>query len=219
MTDARGILFDMDGLLLDTERLALETFVALTVPGFLTSAEAEGHFMDLIGSSSVQTRARVAEILPSDADHDRFHTDWNVAFHARTAEGIPLKPGAREVVEDLAARGRVMAIVTSSKTETARRHLGHVGLLQHFVAVIGGDAVANNKPHPEPYETGAAAIGRMPADCVAFEDSDTGIAAAMAAGCDGWQVPDLRPPGRSLPDLGQNRAATLTDAARGAGLL
>lgn len=216
MTDERGLLFDMDGLLLDTERVACDTFVDQT-SAWLARDVAEAAVLAMVGSSGKQTQAAVEALLPAHVNFEDFNTAWHKAFHARLESHIPLKPGAAEVVLGLARRGRKMAVVTSSRTANARRHLEQAGLLVAFQMVIGGDAVERNKPDPEPYLKGAAAIGLAPEMCVAFEDSDKGTAAAMAAGCATWQIPDLRP-SAPLPDLGQNTAASLKEAADAAGL-
>ncbi|NNE81901.1 MAG: HAD family phosphatase [Silicimonas sp.] len=206
----------MDGLLLDTERVALRAFQDVVAPFGMGAPEAEGLFLTLIGSSGGQTRARLAELFPDHAD--TVDSRWNACFADHLESGVPLRPGAFETVTRLARKGVAMAVVTSTGRDRARHHLDRVGLLPAFVDVIGGDSVTSNKPHPEPYLKGALAVARDPANCVAFEDSDTGTRAAVAAGCRVWQIPDLRPPGLALPDLGQAVATTLVEAVEAAGL-
>lgn len=219
MSDARGLLFDMDGLLLDTEKVAQSAFVEVTAPYGVAKAMAAELFLHLVGGTASQTRSLLVEALPKDIDHAILDKTWTEAFVARMAEGIPIKAGIVETLGGLATTGRPMAVVTSSKTDHALDHLDRAGLLQHFVTVIGGDGVTDNKPHPAPYLTGADAIGRDPADCVAFEDSDRGVTSAIAAGCTVWQVPDLRPKDQPFPSLGQNMAKSLPEAVTAAGLL
>ena len=218
MTDRRGVLFDMDGLLLDTERVSMETFVALVHPYGLTGPAAESFFLTLIGSSGAQTERAIAERLP-DVDITQLRKDWHAAFLEAIADDVPVMEGVRETIGALAAAGRDMAVVTSTETHHAREELRRAGLLDAFQDVIGGDAVSANKPDPAPYLKGASVLGRQPENCVAFEDSDRGVTSAVRAGCTVWQVPDLRPADVPLPDLGQSLAKSLSEAVRGAGLL
>jgi len=213
------LLFDMDGLLLDTERLAMQSFCELACDLGLALAVAETEFLTLIGSSGAHTRARLHHILPSGADIAGFDQDWSARFRDLISRGVPLRPHARETVHVLAGRGHEMAVVTSTSGGHARDQLQQAGLLGCFVAVVGGDEVSANKPDPAPYLAGAAALGADPAHCFAFEDSDKGVTSAHAAGCKVVQIPDLRPHNVALPDLGQLVAADLNEAVRMTGLL
>ena len=212
------LLFDMDGLLLDTERVAMQSFMELTDALGMAADTAEQVFLGLIGSSATQTRDRLAAILPAGVDADAFGGDWSARFRELVADGVPLRTHAEEVVAGLAKAGHAMAVVTSTKGHHAREQLEQAGLYQHFHHVIGGDEVAANKPDPAPYQAGAAALGVDARDCIAFEDSDMGVASAVAAGCRVFQIPDLRPVGKPLPKLGQTIAPDLREAVRLAGL-
>jgi beta-phosphoglucomutase-like phosphatase (HAD superfamily) len=117
-----------------------------------------------------------------------------------------------EVLTDLAGQGARMAVVTSTLGDRARHHLEVAGLLGHVEFVLGGDEVRATKPDPAPYLQAAERLGVNPNHSAAFEDSDRGIAAAVAAGCHAVQIPDLRPVDKPLPDLGQMVARTLAEA-------
>ena len=214
-----ALLFDMDGLLLDTERVAQAAFRSACKGLGIAPSEADAVFLTLVGSSGAVTRARVAEWLAPDVDLPAFHADWDREFSGLLATGVPRKPGVAVVIADLAAAGYPMAVVTSTRGDPARRHLSHAGLLAHFTHVTGGDEVSANKPDPAPYAETAVRLGVVPTACVAFEDSDRGIASAVAAGCRSVQIPDLRSPEVPLPDLGQHVAADLRAAVAHLGLL
>lgn len=218
MGDDRGLLFDMDGLLLDTERVAMETFCKLVAPFGMESDVAGPLFLTMVGSSARQTTQTIAAHFPK-LDIASFRGDWETAFLAEIANDVPLKSGVAETIARLAEAGRVMAVVTSTQTHHARMELERAGLLEAFVDVVGGDMVSANKPDPAPYLDGAALIGREPSSCVAFEDSDLGTTSAVRAGCTVWQIPDLRPADTPFPDLGQNFARSLPEAVAAAGLL
>ena len=219
MNTPDALLFDMDGLLLDSERVAFHSFLDVTGPRGIERAQAEPFFLTLVGTSTAITRQRVDEFLTSNHDRDVFAQDWSAAFKARLAKGVPLKPGVAEVLGELSDMGMCMAVVTSTYGDSARDHLDRAGIIHHFEHVTGGDEVSKNKPNPEPYLETAAKLGVNAADCAAFEDSDRGITAAVAAGCRAVQIPDLRPLDQPFPDLGQLMANDFRHAMELIGLI
>ena len=187
-------------------------------PRGVADAEARAAFLNFFGGNHASSAARLRDLLPN---HDALEAQaaWISAFEVRIAEGVPLKRGVFETVSSLHAAGMPMVVVTSSHRVHAEHNLGATGLLDFFSAIVPGDEVTHSKPDPEPYVTGAGLLGLSPSDCAAFEDSDAGITAAMAAGCRAVQVPDLRPPGKPFPALGQGHATTLREAVMSLGLL
>lgn len=208
----KGFLFDMDGLLLDTERLGLKLFAQICAELDIAPERSEPVFLSLIGGSKAVNSAKVAEFLHGRLDIDGFERAWVAGKATLLADAIPLRPYVREVITGLAAQGTRMVVVTSTVGAVARHELDQAGLLPHFHHVIAGDEVTANKPDPAPYLQGAAALGLDPKDCAAFEDSDTGITAAIRAGCMAVQIPDLRTPNTPLPNLGQRVARDLRHA-------
>jgi HAD superfamily hydrolase (TIGR01509 family) len=205
-------LFDMDGLLLDTERLAMRCFVEALEQFDMPRDISEPFGLTLIGTAAETTRAMLAEFLPPDISVQAVEDLWTEAFDAAIADGVPVKPGVAALLADLAGQGAKMAVVTSTTGERARHHLKQAGLLRHMAFVLGGDEVSATKPDPTPYLIAAEQLGVDPRNAAAFEDSDRGIEAAVAAGCHAVQVPDLRPSGAPLPDLGQMIVTTLAEA-------
>lgn len=212
-----ALFFDMDGLLLDTERTGSHAFREVTRPFGIAADVAEAFYLSLVGSSSAVTRERVTAFVPG-VDIDAFVEDWHLTVDRLMEREVPVKATVRETLRLLADGGRRLAVVTSTGGARAREHLERAGLLEHFETIVGGDEVAANKPHPAPYLTAAERLGVEPSRSAAFEDSDHGVAAAVAAGCVVVQIPDLRPEGRPLPDLGQHLADDLASAARLLGL-
>lgn len=208
----------MDGLLLDTEREFMESLVDLAVPMGFEEGAVRTFFAGLVGQSVAMTSAALRAFLPAHVDPVAFEADWRARNAERRAASVPLRPHVGRVVPALAQAGHRMAVVTSTKRAPALDHLERAGLLRHFEIVIGGDEVAANKPDPEPYLHAARTLGVDPAHCAAFEDSDLGTTAAVAAGCHTTQIPDLRPD-VPLPDLGQRLAPDLGAALHQLGLL
>jgi len=213
-----ALLFDMDGLLLDTEREFMEALVEIGVPLGFSRAELEAFFKTLVGTSAAVTGAKLAEFLPNDVDATAFEKKWRNANAARRSGPVPLRPHVADVLSSLAGAGYRMAVVTSTKRAPALEHLKHAGLLDYFELIVGGDEVSANKPDPMPYMQAAATLGVDPRRCAAFEDSDLGTRAAITAGCVTTQIPDLRPP-LPLPELGQHTARDLLGAVQNLQLL
>lgn len=205
-------IFDLDGTLLDTERLTIEAgaeaFAALGHEadlGFLTS---------LIGVSEADARVRLTERFDGVLDLAALDLAWGAASRRRHDAGIPLKPGAADLLALLGPLPR--AVATNSGTANARRKLAATGIAPHFAHVVGFDAVARPKPAPDVFVEAARLLGAPPASCVAFEDSATGAAAALAAGMTVIHVPDLH--AAEVPGV-HHRAETLLEGARAAGLI
>lgn len=207
-------LFDMDGLLLDSERVAMSSFLDTVVPKGVALAQAEPFFLTLVGTSAATTNAMLLEFLPAVLKPGEIIEEWRANFDAAVAADLPVKQGVADVLADLAGQGARMAVVTSTMGDRARHHLEVAGLRRHVEFVLGGDEVRATKPNPAPYLQAAERLGVDPRRCAAFEDSDRGIAAAVAAGCHAVQVPDLRPRGKPLPELGQMVAGTLAEAVQ-----
>lgn len=214
MTKFAAYLFDMDGLLLDSERVYQDVAVGLLRDMGFEAERANADFLTLVGTSGARALARITEIV-GDADKAiAFNEKMHSGVRDSLAAHVPLRPMVRETLDHLAGQGARMAVVTSTHGAPARHHLKTAGLLGYFESVTGGDEVSANKPDPAPYREAAAGLGVDPRACAAFEDSDPGIAAAIGAGCTGVQIPDLRPLDVALPQLGQHIAPDLWAAVQ-----
>ncbi len=207
-----AIVFDMDGLLLDTERIALATFEQ--------ACERRGLFVrrDIydrcIGTSAQGTREILSACVGEDA-YQALSVEWTKLYEARVlTQAVDVKQGAIELLELARRLGLPMALATSTATGLAKTKLRLAGLVGFFDAIIGGDAVGRPKPHPEPYLTAARALHRAPNECWAIEDSDNGVRAAVAAGLFVFQVPDLIQPAESVRVMGHRIVESLHDVAR-----
>ncbi len=208
----QAIVFDMDGLLLDTERIALATFEdACRAHGLKVERTV---YERCIGTSVQGTRDILGAALGYDI-YDRLSREWSGRYEARVlTQAVDVKDGALEILELTRALRVPIALATSTATELARTKLRLAGLLDFFAAVVGGDAVANPKPHPEPYLTAARALGFAPNQCWAIEDSDNGVRAAHAAGLFVFQIPDLVQPAADVRGIGHPVLGSLREVAR-----
>lgn len=181
-----GVLWDMDGTLVDTEPLwmAAETELVSSFGGVWTHENAMACVGKGLDDSSAIIQA--AGVRLSIDEITRWLTD-HVKAHLNPAT-MPWRAGARELLESLRAAGVPTALVTMSLHDMARHVADQLGF-EGFDAIIAGDDVAHPKPHPDPYLRGAAAIGIPIEDCVAFEDSNIGLASAVASGAVAVAIP------------------------------
>jgi len=205
----------MDGLLVDTEPLWFETeaevMARLGAPW--TTLDQE----QLLGGSMDNTvgylLARATRPAPP-ADVARWMTEGMLR---RAAEGrVMVRPGARELLAEVAAAGVPHALVTGSQRPFTEAVLASTGF--RFPVTVTGDDVMRTKPDPEPYLLAAKLLDADPEQCVALEDSPNGVASATAAGCHVVAVPSLLPippaPRRLIaPSLSRVGLATLRDLA------
>ena len=204
-----AVLLDMDGTLLDSEKVYFNSLVAaLNMRGYADDAVALCHAM--VGLPGPACEAMLL---------DRYGNDFplaeiNRAFLANRdrfmAAGLPLKSGTLELLDGLAAAECPMAIVTSSSRRSAERNLSLAGIRARFDTILTLDDVTRGKPSPDLYLLAAARLGLAPQACIAVEDSNHGVAASHAAGAITIMVPDMAPPtdetrakcAAIVPDLG-----------------
>jgi HAD superfamily hydrolase (TIGR01509 family) len=203
-----AVLFDMDGLLVDTEPLWLETETA--VMGRLGAPWTPQDQQALLGGSMERTVSyllgKATRPVPPE-----IVARWMLdGMLDRARDGrVVVRPGARELVTEVAAAGLPYALVTSSQRRFADAVLAATGMT--FPVTVCGEDVTATKPDPEPYLLAAKLLDADPARCVVLEDSPNGVASAAAAGCRVLAVPSLLPiqpePGRVV--LGSLRDVTL----------
>lgn len=192
-----AVIFDMDGLLFDTERVALETYREAAADLAIRAA-TDDLFITFVGKNWTLTRALMAEAL-GPADTERMLERWPPIFRARVDSlGVPQKPGADAILRFVARRGLPIALATSAGGPKARRQLEGAGLIDHFGAIASGDEVVHGKPAPDLYLLAAERLGVTPEACVALEDSEAGVEAANAAGMRVIMVPDLQQPSERI---------------------
>ncbi len=211
MDDAKydALFFDLDGTLIDTESIAATTGIAAFAAQGLAVDDSFMH--GLVGKDEPTSAALIGAAFPG-IDLDRLTQDWRGAFEAGVERGLPLKPGASEVLA-LATGPRVL--VTSTRRAGAHRKLEIAGIARHFRHVVTFDDVRAPKPAPDPYLLAAQLLGVPPARCLVFEDSETGAESAWRAGCVVVQVPDIVP---SQGRWAHHLARDLMHGARLAGL-
>lgn len=204
-----AVLFDMDGLMLDSER-AINACMA-------QAARELGHDvpdtlrLQMIGGGEGLCRRLLAGHI-GDAAGLALLAHAEVLYDAVADAGIDHRPGVVALLEWLIARGMPRAVATSTRRPLAMRKLAAAGLLPYFDAVCTSSDVQRPKPAPDVYLLAASTLGVAPARCLVLEDSPTGVRAALAAGMTPVQVPDLLAPDDATLALGHRIVASLDEA-------
>lgn len=214
-----GAIFDMDGLLFDTERFYRRAWLDVA-PQFgqhPSPALAEA----VCGTSGDHLKEIVRSYYP-DVDTDAYIQAMFRRVEELLAEkGAKLMPGARELIAYLRARGVKLAVASASPRSMIERNLAAGGIRAEFDVIVSGSDISKGKPAPDIFLAAAAGLGLSPEDCYVFEDGVNGAMGGIAAGCATVMIPDLEKP---TPVLSQGCAgiySSLWDAleAIGAGQL
>lgn len=188
MTLFTTFIFDMDGLMVDTEPLSRRAWdAALARYGY--SLE-DAVYRRMIGRRSDESGQMVLHAYALPLTLDQLIREKNDHYHATLAAGIPERPGLRALLAALAQRGIPWGVATSSSRAQAQTILGQLGLADACRAIAAGDEVPRGKPAPDIYLLAAERLAAPPARCVALEDSEPGCRAAVAAGMRGIAVPN-----------------------------
>lgn len=195
-----GVVFDADGTLFDTERLAQRVWLGMARD--MGAPAIEEHYLELIGRNREGIITLLRQVTGPDFPLDDFLAACAQRTRAQLEEvGVPVKEGAREILEFLHRREIPIALATSSGGPTTQLKLERTGLLDYFQVVVTGDMVSRGKPDPEIYLTACQKLGVEPAQAMAVEDSPNGIRSAHAAGIPTAMVLDLLPPTPELETL------------------
>lgn len=206
----QGVVFDVDGVLFDTERLTNQTWLAVgTEMGWPQIGE---HYLEFVGQNRTDAFQRMTDLFGPEFPREEFMRRCSGQNQARMErEGVPIKPGVVELLDFLKDRKIPMALATSTGRERTLRRMEMTGLGPYFSAIITGDQVVHSKPDPEIYQIACRALGTNPAQTIAIEDSRNGILSAYAAGMKVIMVPDMIPPTPELDALLFQRCASLLE--------
>lgn len=183
-----AVLWDMDGTLIDSEHHWLSSEKELATAHGVIWTEEDG--LDLVGMSLFDSSKVIKEKLRSDLAPEEIIDQLTAMVTSKLADHLPWRPGALELLRELKDAGVKTALVTMSMRTMAMRVAESIGF-DAFDLVVAGDDVQFGKPHPEPYLKAASLLGVDPANCVAFEDSKTGLTSAELAGTMAIGIPNV----------------------------
>ena len=193
----RAVVFDMDGVLFDTERLCQDSWMAVAEKRGLPGMKEV--FTQCIGRNANDSKRIVMNAYGEDFDYQTFREEASVWYWDYIEKnGLPVMPGAERLLRWLKERGWIIGLASSTRRSSVLRNLELSGFSDYFSAVITGDMVEHSKPLPDIYLIACRELGVQPEETYAIEDSPNGIRSAYAAGMKTLMVPDMLKPDEEM---------------------
>ena len=210
MAEIKGVIFDMDGLMLDTEKLLVRFWMqAAHEAGFPMTFE---HVLGIRSLSAIYAKPKLQGIFGENFNYEQIRARRRelTAEYLQTHE-IEKKSGLDELLQYLHENQYAIAVATATGRKQAEEYLRKVQVYDFFDAFICGDMVTKGKPDPEIYLNSCKALGLSPENCIALEDSPNGILSAYRARCHAVMIPDLSQPDEELKQYLSACVPTLAD--------
>lgn len=190
MMKAKTVIFDMDGVIFDSENLVLDCWEKIGEKYKIPNIRDV--FMKCIGTNKVKTKEIVCDYYGPSFDYDKIAKESSLLFHEYVdANGLPVKKGVRELLAYLKDAGFAIGLASSTRLAVVEEELKQAGLYDFFQVIVGGDQLRKSKPSPDIYLMACEKMGVAPGNAYAIEDSHNGIRAAYLAGMMPIMVPDL----------------------------
>ncbi|MBR5406680.1 MAG: HAD family phosphatase [Lachnospiraceae bacterium] len=202
MKQYEAVIFDMDGVIFDSERCVLDCWIKIAEKYGIRDIERS--FLACTGTNKERTREIMIEEYGSDFPYDRFSKEASKLFHDKYDNGnLPVKPGVNEILTFLKNEKKKIALASSTRREIVLSQLRDAGVLDYFDEVVTGDMVTKSKPDPEIFLLACRKIGVTPDKSYAIEDSYNGVRSASRGGLMTIMVPDLLPADDEMKGLSE----------------
>ena len=190
-------IFDLDGVIFDSEQALFHEWQLIAEKyGFRNLEEP---YMKCIGVNAQTCRRIILDYYGEDFPYDAYCAESSRNYHQKYDHGrLPMKPGVKELLEELSKREVGIAIASSTRSDVVRSEIEAAGLLDFFQVIIGGEMVHRSKPEPDIFLEAAGQLGAKPEECCVIEDSYNGILAASRAGMFPVMIPDMLPPNEMM---------------------
>lgn len=200
MRDFEAVIFDMDGILIDTERISFNAFKKVLKE--YNYEISERFYLTMIG----RNLNGIKEVMMKEYGmnfpfEEIYRKKVNIAFETIERDGVIVKPGVHEIIDYLNERNYKIAVATSTQRERANYLLEKIQIKNKVNYIVCGDQVKHSKPEPEIFLKASKGVGVEPEKCIVIEDSDVGILAAYRAGMKGINVPDMKVPDDNMKKI------------------
>lgn len=195
-----AVIFDMDGIIFDSERLILDCWEE--VCGKHQFTDIREALIKCIGTNKVKTDEIMTQYFGNASDYGKYAKEASRLFHTYAAgNGLPMKKGARELLQYLKDERVPIGLASSTRLAVVEEELKEAGLYDYFQVVMGGDQLKRSKPEPDIYLMTCEKMGIEPERVYAIEDSHNGIRAAYRAGMMPVMVPDILPATEEMQEM------------------
>ena len=198
----KAVIFDMDGVIFDSERLVIESWKQIAEKYGIQNVEEV--LIKCIGVNAVITRDIFLEYYGKDFPYDMYKTECSSLFHTWCkTKGLPIKKGVTELLKYLNDSGYKVGLASSTRYEIVKEELEEAGLLPYFHNLTGGDMLKKSKPEPDIFLMACESLSVKPEEAIGIEDSYNGIRALSRAGMLPVMVPDMIAPDEEMKDLAE----------------
>ena len=200
MKNFKAVVFDMDGVIFDSEKRVVECWKVIADKYGVPDIEAACR--ECFGCNQVVAKERFLKRYGEDFPYVVYKKEMSDLFHERYDNGnLPMLPGVVEILEFLKANGKRIALASSTRRASVESGLTWAGIIDYFDAIICGDMVERSKPEPDIFLKACEALGVSPSEAYAIEDSYNGIRAAHRGGLLPIMVPDMMEPDKEMEEL------------------
>ena len=206
----KAVVFDMDGVIFDSEKLIIDIWVELGKEHNIPGIEETVH--KCLGVNAAGTKEIFREAYGEDFPYDEYTAEKSRRFHAMADGGeLPMKPGVVELLSFLKENGCIIGLASSTREASVRQELTDAGIICYFKELTCGDMLKKSKPEPDIYLMACEKLGIKPEEAIAIEDSFNGIRSAYAAGMTPIMVPDIIGPDEEMQEKSHRIFASLLE--------